>query len=91
MYVNSTADELLEDARSTSDKGVREEIFNKFVAEITKDVPAVFIYSPSFIYLVPEKVEALSLGQLTISGERFLNVHEWYIYTSKVWTIFNRN
>lgn len=88
MYANITTDKLLETIRGTSDSEKRETAFRSFEQEIASDVPAVFIYSPDFLYLVPDKVQGVSLGIISSPSERFLNVREWYIETDNVWSIF---
>ena len=88
LYANNRADKLLEDARSASDRETVEEKYKAFVEEINTDVPAVFLYTPSFLYVVPKSVEAIDLGKLTISQDRFLSIRNWYIETDKVWKIF---
>jgi peptide/nickel transport system substrate-binding protein len=90
LYVNSTADDILEEARATQDMEKRVAEYKKFEEVLKKDIPAVFVYSPSFIYYVPEKIRNLKLGQLTIPGERFSNIHEWYTETDHIWKIFNK-
>ncbi len=91
LYVNSSVDKLLEEARLTTDKSLQTEKYKEFESIIKEESPAVFLYAPHFLYIAPEKVRNLSLGQTTIQAERFLNIHTWYIETSKVWKIFNRN
>lgn len=88
LYANIDADKLLEDARTNSDRETREEEYKQFEDEVINDMPAVFIYSPDFIYIVPDKIKGLKLGSVTTPGERFLNIHEWYIKTDKVWNFF---
>ncbi len=87
-YVNSKADKLLEDARATSDVSVRNDKYAQFETEIKNDVPVVFLYSPSFLYVVPNTVENVSIGNLTTTGDRFLTVHDWYIEKNNVWKLF---
>ena len=88
LYANNRADKLLDDARSASDREIVEEKYKAFAEEINTDVPAVFLYTPSFLYVVPKSVEAIDLGSLTISQDRFLSIRNWYIETDKVWKIF---
>lgn len=88
LYANSKSDKLLEDARKTEDKNERMEKYKQFQAEIEKDVPAIFLYSPDFIYIIPKKIKGYSIGRIITPAERFLNVNDWYINTSKVWKIF---
>lgn len=88
LYANSKADKLLEDARKIETKSERMEKYRQFEAEIEKDIPVVFLYSPDFIYIIPTKVKGYSLGQIITPAERFLNVNDWYVNTGKVWKIF---
>lgn len=88
LYANPKTDKLLEDYRKTTDDAVKKKYLSSFETEIKDDTPAVFLYAPYFIYITPTRVKNITLGQLTISGERFLNVHEWYINTNDVWKFF---
>jgi len=89
MYANSKVDKLLDDARTTFNIDQRIAKYKSFEAEIEKDVPAVFLYSPDFIYITPAKIKGQSLGVITLPYERFLNVNNWYIETNNLWKIFN--
>ncbi len=88
MYTNLKADKLLENIRDTSDPESKQNYFNAFSKEITDDSPAVFVYSPHFIYIVPKKIKNVSLEQITTPNERFSEVNKWYIETNNVWKIF---
>ncbi|QQG38330.1 MAG: hypothetical protein HYS26_02145 [Candidatus Kaiserbacteria bacterium] len=88
LYANSRADALLAEARATTDKSRRTELYQEFESVVEKDQPAVFLYAPEFIYIVPEKLRGVALGSLTSPSERFLNVYEWYTDTERVWNIF---
>ncbi len=88
LYTNITTDKLLEDVRTTNNEEERVESFKEFQREIAKDIPAIFIYSPNFTYIIPEKIRNFSLGQITLPSERFLGIHRWNIETEKVWGLF---
>ena len=88
LYANITADKLLEDARKATDRSVMIEKYKEFEEEIDNDIPAVFIYSPDFIYIIPKYIKAFELGAAVTPAERFLNIHKWYIETDKVWNFF---
>lgn len=88
MYTNAKVDKLLEDARKTSDTSVRITDYQNFSGEVQKDVPAVFLYSPEFIYITPGKIQGFSLGTVTLPFERFLNINNWYIETNNLWKMF---
>ncbi len=88
MYTNSKVDKLLEEARKTTDEERRVENYQSAIATIRADAPAVFLYSPEFIYVLPKHVKGFTLNRTTIPSERFLDVEHWYINTEKVWDIF---
>lgn len=90
MYTNSGVDRLLEEARRVTDPEKRVENYEKALAAIKNDTPAVFLYSPEFIYVLPQRVRGFARGRTTVPSERFLDVHHWYIDTEKVWDIFTR-
>jgi len=91
MYTNSKVDKFLEEARKTSDLETRIEDYKAFEKEIIKDLPAVFLYSPNFIYITPNKIKSDNINLVTLPYERFLNINNWYIETNKVWKIFETN
>ena len=88
LYANSRADSLLTQARATTDQKQRKQLYAQFSELIGKDNPAIFLYAPEFIYLVPASIHGVALGALTSASERFLNIHEWYTDTEQVWNIF---
>lgn len=88
LYANISADKILENLRLIQDKNIRMDKIAEFEKLVEKDAPAAFVYSPHFIYVVPKKLQNVSVGGLAFPGERFLNVHEWYIETNKVWKFF---
>lgn len=88
MYTNSKVDKLLENARVEQDKEKRSKKYADLQKEISNDTPAVFIYSPEFLYTVPPKVKGLIVDSVTLPSDRFINIYKWYIDTDKVWKIF---
>ncbi len=88
MYANPKVDKRLEEARRINDREKQLEDYKAIIAEIRSDTPAVFLYSPDFIYLIPKKVKGIMLERSIIPSERFLDLHNWYIDTEKVWNLF---
>jgi peptide/nickel transport system substrate-binding protein len=91
LYTNVKVDKLLEDARVTPDKEKRVEKYLSLEQEVQADIPAVFVYSPDFLYVIPKNMQGFSLGHITIPAERFLNIEKWYVETERVWKIFAPN
>ncbi len=91
LYANSQADKLLESVRTTGDETEIENGYQALVQEISADYPAVFLYTPNFLYLMPEKVKAVSVSTLLSAQDRFAGIEDWYIETDRVWKIFLNN
>lgn len=89
MYASSRADSLLSEARATTDEKKRLELYGEFAQEIAADRPAVFLYVPEFVYLVPPRLSGMEIGSLTTPAERFLGAYRWYTDTERVWSIFS--
>ena len=85
LYTNIKADKLLENARALSTLEERLKKYKEFAQEVEKDTPAVFVYSPDFIYVVPREMQGVDLRPVTIPSDRFLNITEWYTEVDRVW------
>lgn len=84
-YTNSKVDKILQEIRTTNDRQKQIALYQSFEKEIYKDNPAIFLYSPDLVYVIPQDVRGVSLDGVTGSSERFASVNEWYIETEKVW------
>jgi peptide/nickel transport system substrate-binding protein len=91
LYTNIKVDKIVENLRKSQDEKERELLIQDFETEITKDIPAIFIYSPYFTYIYPNKIQNVSFENPTIPGERFSNISKWFIETNKIWKIFKSN
>jgi len=91
LYTNSATDKALEDMRRISDPEKRDSAYTKFLAEISDDTPAVFLYAPEFTYVFPKNVRGVSLGTITVPSDRFFGIYKWYIDTDLVWKVFAQN
>jgi len=88
MYTNIDVDNLLEEIKVTNDTSEQKIKFKNFQKEIYADIPAVFLYSPYFVYISSNKIKNNLIDYITIPSERFLDINNWYIKTDKVWKIF---
>ena len=90
MYTNSKADKILENIRSTNDGAARMASYTQLDQMIQTDLPAIFLYSPDFIYAVPKALHGLILSSITTPTDRLNSIRSWYIQTEKVWKLFAR-
>lgn len=85
LYTNKNADKLIESARKESDSMARNEMLMKFIETVEGDIPAIFLYSPDFLYATANKVHNVHIGLMTTESERFLGIENWYIDSERVW------
>lgn len=87
-YANIDVDAALEAVRTLEDGPERIEKLRTFTTEVAQDAPAAFLYSPDFIYIVPQTLEGIIPKYIGTPSDRFLAVYSWYIETDTVWSIF---
>ena len=85
MYANLKVDKLLETARSSTDNDTRVDAYKTIETAINNDIPAIFLYSPDYIYLTSGRAKNIKIENLNHSSERFANVNEWYTETENIW------
>lgn len=91
LYANIVADKALENIQKETNREKKIEEEETLFSEIKKDVPAVFLFSPYFIYMPAPKVKNIYLKEISAQNERFVNINDWFIETDKVWKIFAQN
>lgn len=87
-YANITTDKLLADLREETDDEKIKKAVLEFNENIKKDHPAIFLYSPDFIYVTKSELMGVDINQIRNSEDRFINVHQWFINKDKIWKIF---
>lgn len=88
MYANSRVDTILSNARATTDATLRRSLYQQFATILQQDNPAIFLYAPDFLYVLPRQLKGVEIGALTTPSERFLNVYQWYTDEENVWAFF---
>lgn len=88
MYANAKVDKALEASLIAQDPAVRAKHYLAFQSEFAKDKPAVFVYSPEFIYVVAKNIKNISIENMTVPAERFGGIGSWYIETENIWKVF---
>lgn len=88
QYTNIDTDKWLKSLREIISKEEKKELLKKIETEVSKDVPAVFLYTPKFTYIVDKNTVIKTPAFLTDPSDRFLLVNEWYTETDKVLPIF---
>ena len=84
LYANKKADALLEEARRTSDKELRSKKFEEFSKILSADIPAVFLYTQNFLYVLPPNIQGAEIERIGLPADRFNEINKWYIKTRRV-------
>ncbi|PJE51095.1 MAG: hypothetical protein COV29_02365 [Candidatus Yanofskybacteria bacterium CG10_big_fil_rev_8_21_14_0_10_36_16] len=84
LYDNKSADQLLENARQTVSFDERMRVYEEFQDILIEDAPAVFLYSPDYLYVQPDKIKNNNTKIISVPSERFGNINKWYINTKRV-------
>lgn len=85
QYTNTRADALLQRARAATTTAEMNENLSAFEDIVKQDVPAAFLYSPHFIYVVPKELKGLKLPAIELANERWAGILASYINVRRVW------
>lgn len=86
-FSNKEVDVLLEDGRLSLKTEERKEKYRKFQEIITNEAPAIFLYSPFYIYAQNKKIKGFNSEIIFSPKDRFSGISGWYVKTKKkfVW------
>lgn len=90
LYANITTDSILSEMRRSTDHTGRDAAIEKFVGELNTETPALFLYAPELLYIVPNKVTGATFTGVSEPYERFSTVYDWYIQTESIWPFFKK-
>lgn len=85
LYSNRRVDELLEKARLTLKTEEREAAYQEFQTLVHDDIPAVFLYSPGFTYVISKNIKGVDAAVIFTPADRFADATNWYINTKNAW------
>lgn len=85
LFANRQADLALEAARTAVDPAVRAKRLAEFRAVMNDQVPAVFLYSPTYTYPLPTALKGFGGTRINIPADRFATITGWYLKTGRVW------
>lgn len=78
-------DRLISDGRVEFDESKRSAIYQEFQKKLVEEVPAVFLYSPAYLYPVNKGVRGNDIKALPSPSKRFTNIEHWYLKTKRIW------
>ena len=84
FYENKSVDALLESVRREFGTDARRNMLSSIQEKITADAPAVFLFSPSYLYAGPRTLGGFDERFMESPSRRFENIEEWYLKTARV-------
>jgi peptide/nickel transport system substrate-binding protein len=84
LFGDNDTDGLIEKGRTEFDTDKRAGIYQDFQKKLLAETPAVFLYSPDYIYPVSKNVQGLSDDHLISPSKRFSDANLWYINTKRI-------
>ena len=79
QYASFRADALLEKVRETHNTDERETALEELREVFKKDIPAIVLYSPTYVFAVSEDILGVDLGKPSRHSDRLLSIHRWFI------------
>ncbi len=79
LYENKTVDALIEKIRQDFNQEERLEDLASIQEIIAQDRPAVFLYSPIYLYVTSNKLKGLDAEIITVPSERFSDSVNWSV------------
>lgn len=84
-YENKEVDKLLEEARQSLDEEERKKALEEFQEILLKDIPAVFLYNPDYLYFVSQEIKGITAKIIGDPSQRLSDIENWYIKTKRAW------
>ncbi len=76
---NSKFDELLQQARETTDVSQRKNLYAQFQQDFVAQAPAVVLYYPRYLFVVSSNVKGVSPDPIVDPSDRFAQIANWYL------------
>lgn len=84
QYDNKEVDKILEQIRVTTDLQDEAKNLLVFHTMVIHDFPAVFLFSPNYLYVVDSDVKGISVNNISSPSGRFVEIENWFINTKRI-------
>jgi len=78
QFKNFIVDSLLDKARLQYDPEDRKKTLNDIQTIISKEIPAIFLYSPNYHSALSDKIQNTGFENLASTSDRFARIEDWY-------------
>jgi peptide/nickel transport system substrate-binding protein len=84
LYENEKTDKLLEESKKMTTPAEKNKKYIEVSKQLLKDNPAIFLYSPKYIYIMNKKIKGVNLQAIVKTTSRFNDITNWYTKTKRV-------
>ena len=84
LYENAEVDKLLSSALEDMDPVSRTAKNQQVATLIVEDVPAIFLFSPSYVLVAKKNIKGITLKNINTPSSRFSQINQWYLKTHRV-------
>ncbi len=85
LFDNEKADKLIEQIRKTDSPKQRKKDYYKFQEILLEENPVIFLFSPSYFWLIPNDLNGLNyLQKIDYPFERFVGAQNWYMKETRM-------
>jgi peptide/nickel transport system substrate-binding protein len=71
--------------RTESNTDILKEKYAQFNKTVSQDLPAIFLYSPIYIFPTDSAIKGIDIKNIHLPSERFSQINKWYIKTKRIW------
>lgn len=84
-FNDPNVDKLITQARATVDQNARQQIYQQLDQTINSRDAVILLDQGTYVYAVDSKVKNIGLKTLYDPSQRFYDIGNWYIDTTRVW------
>lgn len=85
MFADDAADAAIVAAQRAVDPQARREHLERFMAAVREQLPADFLYSPTYTYPLPSSIKGFAGKRISVPADRFASVTSWYMEEKRAW------
>ncbi|MFA5442189.1 MAG: ABC transporter substrate-binding protein, partial [Candidatus Paceibacterota bacterium] len=82
-FQNKELDKLLEETWQIDDKEKQEQNIKRIQEILKENKPAIFLYNPYYLYILPKKIKGNEIKYANLPSERLADIENWYIFTKR--------
>lgn len=83
VFYNKKLDGILEVSRKNNDRNYRQEQYSEFQKITSTELPAIFLYTPYYIYPQNKMIKGFEMVAILRYSDRFFSLSNWYVKTKR--------